>query len=329
MQIYSNFNIPQNQINYQGHSRRLQQGLDNFLLKREHNPADILEITEKIKNVVDTTFVKEKFIEEGSHNAVYRITRKYAARVPRDIKITKEILGDKLKIGKQLYKNVLSYFGEPIIELGPIQILRNIGSHVTAGVPEHIAKTLSKSKLNQYYINRYLPKFANVPQSAYDKLAQSIAELNNMKIDGYKYCEFDSINPNNIVLKNGNLYLVDEIMTDCEKSFSNTTAKLLQVFINKADMNTLAPCEPTGTKNTRKIFKKVVLASSGADVPHADTEEDLKNWQIALKRCGIKDEASSVINTLEEIDRKYPDLSIRKEKALYYINQLFVANPIE
>lgn len=328
MHIYSNFNTPNNQTTYMGHSRNLQKGLDTFGIKQKYTPCDILEITKKIKDIVDTTFVKEKFIEEGSRNAVFKITRKYAARVPKNKKITRKNLGNDLKFGKRLYEHISNYYGEPIVELGSLQILRNIGRHLPAGVPEHIAKHLSKSKLNQYYVNRYLPKFAKVPQSAYDCLAQSISALNNTKIDGYKYCEFDSLNPNNIVLRGGKFYLVDEIETDCEKSFSNTTAKLLQVFINKADMKTPAPCDPRGIKNTRRIFKKVVLASSGADVPHAESKEDCKNWQIALKRCGIKDDVYTVINALENIDRKFPDLSARKENAKYFIDQLFVANSI-
>lgn len=329
MYIYSNFNAPQNQITYAGHSRKLQKELDAFCLRQTHTHGDILEIKEKIKNIVDTTFVDEKFIEEGSKNAVFKITRKYVARIPKNEKITRDSLGDDLQLGKKLYEHIENYYGEPLLQFGPLQILKNIGKHLPAGVPEHIAKNLSKSKLNSYYTNRYLPKFAQVSQSAYDLLAKTISALNNTKIDGYKYCEFDSENPNNIVLRKGKFYLVDDIETDCEKSFSNTTAKLLQIFINKADIYTLAPSDPRGLKDTRKIFKKLILASSGADVPPAASKRDYQNWQIALKRCGIKDEAYIVINALEEIDRKYPDLSVRKEKALNYINELFVANPIK
>ena len=310
---------------FQGHSRQIQTQISRVI----RNPEDTnlnRELAETIKKGAASIFRPEKFIEEGTHNAVYRITRKYAARIPRKSEIDPQELPAYVSFGKGIFSALKSYFGEPILELGRLQILKNIGSHRPAGVPEHLIKYFNKNKIQRYYLNTYLPHFAHIPQSSYDTLAKDINKLNEITLGTRRFCLFDSLNPNNIVAKRGSLYLVDEIDTHCDRSYSNTTAKLFEVFINRATKDMDAPFAGDKLPLVRKIFKKVVLASSNANLLHANSKWDFMNWQKALKKCCIKNDAAEVINSLENIETRYskPDEKRRKVKA--YIDSLFVQN---
>ena len=65
------------QPNFQGNSRNLQTAIDNALRKSSLTDGDMLELSSKIKKAVNDVLTPEKYIEEGSHNAVYKITKKY------------------------------------------------------------------------------------------------------------------------------------------------------------------------------------------------------------------------------------------------------------
>ena len=320
-----NINPISSSPNFSGHSRHIQTQIDRVIT----HPADSAlnkKLADTIKLGLSSILTPEKFIEEGSHNAVYKITRKYALRLPREAKINSDELPQTVNSGKGIFSNIKSYFGEAILEMGKLQILKNVGHHRPAGVPEHLTKFFNKNKIYKYYLNTYLPRFAFIPQSSYDTLAKDINKLNEITLGPHRYCLFDSINPNNIVAKSGKLYLVDEIDTHCDRSYSNTSAKLLEIFINRATKDIDAPPAGVRLPLVRKIFKKVILASTKANLLHANSKWDYMNWQKALKKCSIKNDAAEVISSLEDIEYRYsnPEERVRKTKA--YIDNLFVTN---
>ena len=59
------------QPNFQGNSRNLQSAIDSALRKNSLSDGDLLELSTKIKKAVSDVITPEKYIEEGSHNAVY------------------------------------------------------------------------------------------------------------------------------------------------------------------------------------------------------------------------------------------------------------------
>lgn len=315
---------------FQGSCRNLQTVLDRTLVKKVITDEDKILLAKSIKCAFGDVLTQDKFIEEGSHNAVYKITRKYAARVPIDVKSYAENkLSDgpqNIKIGQGVFKKLKNYFGEALVEFGKFQILKNVGAHFPAGVPEHIVKNLSRNKLDKYYIYSYLPRFAKIPQSSYDELAKDLAALNEIILGPRQYCVFDSLNPNNIVARCGRLFLVDEIERLADRSYGNTTAKLFEVFINRASKDFESPFAGNNVKFVRKIFKKVTLASTRANLLHADTKEDFKNWEKALDRCMIKNDAGYVLNTLEQFERLDKETRIAKTSA--FIDKLFVDNKL-
>ena len=315
------------QPNFQGTSRVLQTTIDSALRKKTLTDGDMLELSSKIKDAVLDIITPEKYIGEGSHNAVYKITRKYAARIPIGEKINPEELPEKPVFGQEIFSNLRNYFGEAIVKLGKVQILKNVGRHIPAGVPEYYSRMLGKNLVNKYYKEKYLPHFARIPQGSYNELAQDIAKLNEIKLGPRRYCLFDSINPNNIVSRSGKLYLVDEIDTMCDKSYSNTTAKLLEVFITRATKDYEAPDAGNKRKLVRTIFKKILIAADKANLVHADTKEDYALWEKALEKCKFNISATEVLHKLDDIQYRVKDSNERTELIKNYLNRLCINNP--
>lgn len=325
-----NYNIPSynQKPAFKGHSREVEKILDKIAANPELKAAESEILIEKIKNALQDILRPTRFIGEGTHNAVFKITQKYAARVPLDAKINKDNIGNNLVWGQDVFKNLRNYFGEAIVQLGKLQILKNVGAQMPAGVPEHMTKTLGLGRVKKYYLEKYLPRFARISQYNYNELACNLARLNEMKFGLRRYGVFDSINPNNIVTSRGKLKLVDEINTLYDKPYGNTTAKLLEVFINRASANLEAPDAGDKVKYVRKIFKKTVLSGLYAGLIHANNEDDYRNWEIALKKCKINDKAYEVIQTLESIEAMPITQAEKMSKAGKYLQSLFGINHI-
>lgn len=312
---------------FKGRSRELEKVLDNVVGKPEISEKEKNLIIEKIKNALQDILIPSRFIEEGTHNAVYKITTKYAARVPVNTQITPSTLGEGFEWGKGIFSRMRNYYGEPILQAGKFQILHNIGFQMPAGIPEHLSKTMSEHQQKKYYIEKYLPKFASISQYNYNQIARDLAILNEMRFGPRSFGLFDSLNPNNIVYGKKSLLLVDEIETLCDKPYANTTAKLLEVFINRATKDREAPDAGEKVKLVRKIFKKTLIAGMYADLLHADSKEDCRNWEIALRKCQIKTPLFEIINKMEQIGAMPFDMDEKITIARRYIDTLFSVNP--
>lgn len=312
---------------FKGRSRELEKVLDNVVGKPEISEKEKNLIIEKIKNALQDILIPSRFIEEGTHNAVYKITTKYAARVPVNTQITPSTLGEGFEWGKGIFSRMRNYYGEPILQAGKFQILHNIGFQMPAGIPEHLSKTMSEHQQKKYYIEKYLPKFASISQYNYNQIARDLAILNEMRFGPRSFGLFDSLNPNNIVYGKKSLLLVDEIETLCDKPYANTTAKLLEVFINRATKDREAPDAGEKVKLVRKIFKKTLIAGMYADLLHADSKEDCRNWEIALRKCQIKTPLFEIINKMEQIGAMPFDMDEKITIAGRYIDTLFSVNP--
>lgn len=321
-----NYNI--SYPSYKGRSRDLEKVLDTVSSKGFVSPDDKILIIEKIKYALSNILKPSRFMEEGSHKAVYRITSKYAARVPVDEKLTVENIGDEFVWGENRFQNLKNYYGEPVMRYGEFQILRNIGNQIPAGIPEHLAKKFNKNMIKKYYAKRYLPRFAQLSQDSYNELAKNLSALNQMKFGFRNYGVFDFLNPNNIITSNGKLFIVDEIDTLYDKSYANSTAKLLNVFINNASKDYEAPLQ-TGKeiKYVRKIFRKVIISGVYADLLHADSKEDIKYWETALKKCKIETPLGEILSVLDKISVSNSTYEEKRNMTNSFLTVLFGKNP--
>ena len=75
---------------FKGRSREVEKILDKVAANPELKAAESEILIEKIKNALQDILRPTRFIGEGTHNAVFKITQKYAARVPLDANINKD-----------------------------------------------------------------------------------------------------------------------------------------------------------------------------------------------------------------------------------------------
>lgn len=324
---YKNFN-PE----FRGKSREVEKIVKDCMANPELKEKNSALLIEKILKALPDIMQATRAIGEGTRNRVQRATNEIALRIPLDFKLTKDNLeklkNEKVEWGKNIFASLDRYYGEKIASIGEnIQILRNVGvRHQPAGVPLHLAKTLSSGRLKKFYLEKYLPKFARLPQHSYNELANNLAKLNEMKFGPHSYGVFDSLNPNNIVASKGKLMLVDEIETLYDKPYGNTTAKLLEVFINRATAEIESPDVGDKLKLLRTIFKKTILASMNAGLIHADNKIDYKNWEVALKKCKISEQAFEVIQKIEAIEAMPLSKEEKRNIANKYLQNLFNRN---
>ena len=151
-----NYNLKRNQTPvFQGKSRELEKVLDSVINKPQINEDEKNLLIKKIKAALQDILIDRRFIEEGSHNKIYKITKKYAARIPIGEKINADNIGDNLEWGENKFKALRNYFGEAIVKLGKFQILRNISPQTPAGIPEHLAKKYSDGKIIINQVDSY------------------------------------------------------------------------------------------------------------------------------------------------------------------------------
>ena len=64
-----------------------------------------------------------------------------------------------------------------------------------------------------------------------------------------------------------------------------------------------------------------------ADLLHADSKEDCRNWEIALRKCQKKTPLFEIINKMEQIGGMPFDMDEKITIARRYIDTLFSVNP--
>lgn len=265
----------------------------------------------------------ERFLGSGFWGEVYAIDNTLAAKINKSAKDAKNFLFGDLKLGKNIFKDLKTYYGESLGKIGQFEILKNVGNHTPAGVPsKEVKKMNSIEECEEYYRNKYLPQFAKVPQESYDNLIGDIAKLNKMKFSKDEYYVFDSKNPGNIVLAGDKLFLIDGMNTVNHPDY-NTVGKLLEVMLYKLTTHRTIIEYGNSVKEGREILKKIILASEKANLPYDTRISDENIWKQVLYNCNIKMEANDFIQNLERIRGKNPNVKKRLPKVEKFLNGVF------
>jgi len=270
-------------------------------------PKQKLSLIELFKKALSEIQQSDRILGKGFRGTVYKIDENFAVKI-RNLPAKKFREIQDIKAGSGKFKNLETYYGEPVGFLGDMKILRNFGTHIPAGVPENMIKSLASSKTPEdYYRSVYLPAFAKVPQESYDAVARDFARLNKMPPEDGEYFSFDGVNPNNVVLKEGKLALTDEIDTVIRPE-TNTFGKLLNIFLYR--MTRLKTAAGYGAHKTDafEILKKLVIASEKTELPYDSLEKDCIVIENVMKNFGI---STDIVQDLEVIRYKYPELETR------------------
>lgn len=310
-------NTPNSQYSYKKHvpafgynRTKLGYAIDDYL--KESGTTSLTDITNGLKKL----FIRHKnFLGEGFYGQVYKIDDKYVAKIDTRRRINLDELDKLQDTSSTFFDKLKTYYGEPLINLEKqIVVLKNVssnGKHTNAGVPKQITSAMTYGEQLQYWNEKYLPVFANLPQKSFDNLAKDFATLNTYR-SGSIYYSFDTKNPNNAVLVGKNsLRIVDDINKTYTKN-ENTTAALLRLFVEKIDLDYLVEKDITNETLIKELTKKIILAGEKHELPLCTLGVDLKTWQhVCGDYCNIRE----IIEGLEKIRKKTPNTQERLEKA--------------
>lgn len=281
--------------------------LDEFVSTNQ--PKELsLSLFKKLRNAIPKLQKEERLIGEGNHGKVYRINNRFVVKVipenaetyshaslPKDIKLQ-------------------TYYGRPVIDLGNIKILYNAAvseNPICAGVPKHLAYT---DKMF-YCRNVTLPKFAELPQKAYDKLAEDFAILRQANRS------FDTINPNNFIADGNEIKVVDELEYP-DINFKNSLAGMLKAMINKYDVHNRAEFDAFAVGPRRTIIEKIFIAGEKANLPYGNSTEEIVEIEKALILGNIYVPWSEIQKDLKQIRKMYPKIEDRVLKISEYFQNI-------
>lgn len=228
--------------------------------------------------------LSRSLVGEGFHGRVYSIDDKYVFKC-KNRQSPDAADGAFLMTGGggSPLTGLKTYFGGILMQLGNVKILRNVssdGKHMPAGIPRVMLGEVPKNELIDYYNNKYLPTFANLPQRSFDRLAGDFACLNK-KGHGYYGLEFDTNNPNNIVLVGTSTMRIVDDINETMKLDPNRVAGLLDMFLKKANTTMLAPITEENRPLRFELFKKIILAGEKYELPlTSGTDYDKNVWNM-------------------------------------------------
>ncbi len=283
-------------------------------------------LTQMLIKAFDELISPERFIGSGFWGEVYAIDKNLAAKISKGAVDTHEFLAGGFKQGKNVFAGLKTYFGEVLGKIGRVEILKNIGEHIPAGVPSKEMKNMqSIEECETYYREKYLPLFAKVPQKSYDALIKDIAVLNKMKYSQDEYYIYDSRNPGNIVLAGDRLLLTDGMDT-INASDYNTVGKVLETMLYKLTSYRFIPDFGDNVSDAREIFRKIIIASEKADLPYDTRIVDEDIWKVVLLNCKINLKPDEFIFNLEKIRGNQPDIRKRLPEIEKFLDNVFKDN---
>ena len=268
----------------------------------------------------------ERYLGSGFFGNVYAIDENFAVKMSRYLNkfsnIKSSIAGG-FKICKRVFRDLKTYYGEPLCSMGRIEILKNVGKHVPAGVPTSFKRQLDSSKeYEKYYQQKYLPLFAKVPQESYDALISDISKLNKMKYNDENYYEFDSKNPGNILLSGNKLLLTDQIEITNNANY-NSVGKLLETMLYKMVFFHAVKSYGDNLNDAREILRKIIIASEKVDLPYDTRSADENIWNMVLLNCYIDMDADEFIQNLEYVRGTNPKISDRVPKIEKFLDNVY------
>ena len=289
----------------------------DYILTKEELSSEDNDFFKKALSGAFNEFTKNKnLLGEGYHDSIYRINDKYAIKCPHNSEKIDISSTDKIRINHPQYGKLNTYYGQEVMSLGKFKILHNLGKHIPAGIPNNI---YYEDAVNYYYC-QYLPTFAKVPQESFDKIVQDCATLNEPQ-NGYDFYAFDYMNPNNVVLKDNNLYWVDSIIKT--EVPCNSITQLLDMLLLKESINKrFCHGYDNSTSDAEAIFRKIILASARSKLKIRSTENHTEGvWKTVFRNLNLEEKPEDVISKLENI-YKIEDTEIRLKETNNLLNSI-------
>lgn len=303
-----------------GYRSAFSRQLDVVLDKQRVCKKDVSNLTSAFNDFVLKHFNSQRLLGAGFHGRVYKIDDKYAVKLPN---LTADLFFFE-NIPKKKFGALKTYYGESVANFTHAKILKNVSScgiHTQAGIPQKLLASLLPDDAQAYYENIYLPKFAAVPQRAFDAIAKDFDTLNKMG-RGFNNYTFDFKNPNNFVLVGNTLRITDEISSTCIKN-PNSIAEMLSVFLEKMNIETFAPYSDGAVPARRQLLRKIILAGMKCNLDFGDCPADKIIWNNIIENlCSLKVSSGSVMNTLKSMRKIVPEQKLRLKLTSDYLDNI-------
>lgn len=264
----------------------------------------------------------ENFLNKGRESKVYRISDNFVAKIKRGKDADNAIhMYNVTTAPDKRFSSLPFYFGEPVLKSGNVEILKNAtpsSNYRYCGTQYRGERQPSKEDI-ELYNNEYLPLCASLPQESYDNLAMGLKQLNSIrKISGYKLMSFtpDIINPNNILIADGQFRVVDKLDKIQQKN-PNTIYTILEPLIIRLSPETTANRSNELFPHRINIFKKSLIAGEKAELPLQSTTK----YEFSDFVLNEVVHPNAII--LMENIQKLRDAGVNKSKRIEYINNVF------
>ena len=252
----------------------------------------------------------------GYFSKVYKLDDKYVFKIGHHEDIS---LNNFKLVDNSVFKNLKTWDGAILAETGHIKFLKNAnpaGKAIPVGVPSEITDI---NEIKKIYKEKYLLKCVNLPQKAFDDIALDFKTLNsipNPDSNGRPFL-FDTINPNNFLLSDDSIRIVDDFMLDGK---TNNLSSMLNVMLCKYNLDKYVEFDKELVEPRIKILLKCILAAEKAQLPISTVDEDIV--EHAFKNAGLDIRWPVFEQTINQLRQSVPDIEQRIKLLEEYFNQL-------
>lgn len=294
--------------------------LSKFLDDVVANPHNLELINQSKKFDLDVIFHSrlnaKNSLGDGRFSWVFKLDDKYVVKFPKNesFDLRKFEVNDDNR-----FKKLTKWYGETIAWVGNTRILKNanpVGAKATpAGVPEWEKYSLTTEK-------KYIEKCANLPQKAFDDVAENLKILNGIKNpdDPKRSYFFDPKNPNNFLLSDYDIKIVDDLEFLYGDDF-NDLGLMLTPLIAKSQTNKPAEFVKELIEPRRIILKNCLSACEKNKLPMPyDFIDGVTHSFMLIDKKG---KWYLVKNKIKELRTQIPDNhEERAELLVKYFDQL-------
>ena len=294
--------ISKNQVSFgsaksDGIIKLLDKSIDTLLSGGEMDIKNKLTFRRVLNEAIPHIMTPENFINKGQDSKVYRISDKYVAKFRRGYYGDNVChFFDPIKLPSKHFMNLDFYYGEPVVKVGKLEILKNATpteNFVCCGSNFHYDGLSSHSELDAYE-NVYLPICSSLPQESFDKLAMNLNKLNHKRCSGGLFQKEspmlydlnpelvrpdtfinrlhkksfipDVINPNNLIISDGEFRLVDSLEKVNQEN-PNSVYTMLEPLLIRVTPNTHATADKSLLPMRKQIYKKILISAEKCMLP--------------------------------------------------------------
>lgn len=252
-------------------SHVLENCIDNVVGGNVFSIVSKIKLKKLLSQLLPDIKKTENFINSGFESSVYKISDKYVLKVPNDDSEQLSSWYNFPTCPNKHFAKLDFYYGEPLVKCGEIEILKNAtptDNYVCCGLKYKSRNTEDEI---QKYEKEFIPFLSSLPQSSYTDFAKGLKELNSISTQ-YKESKLyfipDVMNPNNIIIHDKKIKLVDRL-EECHTKEPNDLFMLLEPFLLRYSTEYIPEYKTELDDERRNILKKCLIATEEAELPFA------------------------------------------------------------